>query len=414
MLKKVAKNIFFNDKSSHYQVKFIDPLKRKQVNIVAKIRDKNGVIRYAENKVEAKLAITQYIANGGSIETKVLKEKGTLLVDAISEYIHYCELLEKKRTDLIESYCNYFLEFLADYRYRKNPNNIFIDEITTNDFIKYMQKRKTDRIMTKTKNGEKWTGRYVSNSTINRELNSIKGLFRYLYKKLKILKVNPCEDLTPLPVNKIEKIPPNAAQEEEILKLASEDYVFFVMLIMLDTLGVRRGEIHNLKWQDVHLENDKIFNHGYIDFVNRKNGKNLRLPLSYELRMLIDKLPRMSEYVFTNPKTMTKYGDRYKKLNRILEKVGVKKLGVGYHIFRHNTASNLERSGVEASTIKDILGNSENVVMGSYLNQGIERKQEVINISCERIRKYITICETEENRQKIDKSGKVERHLKIV
>ncbi len=84
---------------------------------------------------------------------------------------------------------------------------------------------------------------------------------------------------------------------------------------------------------------------------------------------------------------------KYKKLNTILEKVGIKDLGIGYHIFRHNAASKLEQNGVEASTIKDILGNSTNVVLSTYLNQGIKRKQEVINLNSERIKKYVKSCE---------------------
>lgn len=95
-------------------------------------------------------------------------------------------------------------------------------------------------------------------------------------------------------------------------------------------------------------------------------------------------------FTFKNPKTGTKYTNRYKKLNNILKKVGVKKLGVGYHIFRHTTAANLEQNGVEASTIKDVLGNTTNVVLNNYLNQGVKRTQEVINLNSERIRKIIT------------------------
>lgn len=185
-----------------------------------------------------------------------------------------------------------------------------------------------------------------------------------------------------------------------------EDYALFVMLILFTTLGPRKSEVHNLLWENTHLEASAVFPNGYIDFINRKNGKNLRLPLSSELRDLLLNMPRLSEYVFTNPKTGTKYTNRYKKLNKILEETGVKKLGIGYHIFRHSAATNLEQNGVEVSTIKEILGNTTNVVLSTYLNQGVKRKQEVINLTSERIRKLMPKQENIFFRQNLDKTPK--------
>lgn len=382
MLKREGKGIFYNTVSEHYHIKFTFQ-KYKQVNIVAKIKIEDGTIRYAENKEEAKKAIAQYIANGGPIDRVILKENKTLLNEGIREYIEHCKTLGKARTDLIETYCNYFLDFLGNKK---------VGEIMPNDFYKYMSYRQKCKVMTKTKQGDKWTGRYVSNSTINREMHSIKGLFRYLKRIAKVIKENPCEDIDELKIVQNVKLPPTQEQENQIMELATADYDFFVMIVMFDTLGARLGEIQNLLWQNVHLDSSNLFPYGFVDFVKRKNNKNLRLPLSEELQILLQNLPKLSEYVFTNPNTGTKYTNRYKKLKNILEKVGMNKYGIGYHIFRHNTAAKLEQSGVEASTIKDILGNSTNVVLSTYLNQGIRRKQEVINLNSERIKKYVSRC----------------------
>ena len=406
MLKKEGKGIFYNTSSGHYHIKFTFK-KYKQVNIVAKIKLEDGSVRYAETKEEAKLAINQYIVNGGPVDRIFLKEYKSLLSDCIKKYIDYCNLQEKSRTDLIEKYCNYFLTFLAKRDYQNNiqkaTNTILIEDIKTMDFIDYMRFRKKSKIMVSTKTGEKWTGRYVSNATINREINSIKGLFRYLKKIAKIIKENPCSELEDLKIEKKVKIPPDAKQEEQIFQLAASDFDFFVMLAMFDILGNRKSEIMNLLWKNVHLERSEMFPSGYIDFIKRKNNENLRLPLSEFLNNLLTQLPRLSEYVFTNPQTGTKYTNRYKKLNRILKEVGIKDLGIGYHIFRHNSAANMESSGVEVSTIKDILGNTSNVVLSTYLNQGTKRKQEVINLSCERIKKLIPKQEKVFFRQNLDK-----------
>ena len=409
MLKKQGKGIYYNTVNGHYHIKFTFK-KYKQVNIVAKIKLEDGSVRYAKDKEEAKLAISQYIVNGGPVERVILKENGALLKDCIQNYVDYCKLLEKSRYDLIEKYCGYFLAFIAQRDFKgdikKAQNKVMVGDIATIDFVDYMQYRKKCKIMTKTKAGEKWTGRFVSNATIKRELNSIKGLFKYLKTTAKIIKENPCADLEDLKVEKKVKTPPTHGQEEKILQLAYSDFDFFVMLVMFNTLGSRMNEILGLLWENVHLEASQLFPWGYIDFVKRKNNKNLRLPLSEFLNELLSKLPRLSEFVFTNPKTGTRYNNRYKKLNRILKEADVKKLGIGYHIFRHNSAANMESDGVEVSTIKDILGNSTNVVLSTYLNQGIKRKQEVVNSNCERVRKLATTSEKEFFRQNLDKKSK--------
>lgn len=411
MLKKVDKGIWFNTETGHYQVRFTyknyKTGEKTRPHLVAQIKLDDGTIRYAKDKEEAKLAIAQYIANGGPIEVIVLKENTALLSLCIEEYIKYCCTLGKARTDLINNYCEYFLKFLAEYYYKgdieKTKRLLTVGTLVPNDFYNYMAYRQRCKIMTKTKTGEKWTGRYVSNATIAREMNSIKGLFRYLKQVAKVIKENPCEGLEDLQIEAKVKQPPTLEQERKIMELASSDFDFFVMLIILDTLGVRKGEVLNLLWENVHLEMTPIFPFGFIDFVKRKNRKNLRLPLSAELQKLIKELPKVSNYVFTNPKTGTKYTNRYRKLNRILEAAGVKELGVGYHIFRHNTAANLESSGVEVSVIKDILGNSSNVVLNNYLNQGVKRKQEVIDLNSQRIKKLTTKCNNIKSVQELSK-----------
>ncbi|MBS4760991.1 MAG: tyrosine-type recombinase/integrase [Clostridium sp.] len=423
MLKRVDKGIYFNTDTKNYELRFTfkNPKtgEKSRPHITAKIKLEDGTIRNAKDKEEAKLAMAQYIANGGPLERIFLNKNRALLSECIKEYLQYCEILNKSRIDLIEKYCKYFLNFLAEYYYKGDYNKacaqIMASEIETIDLVRYMSKRQKDKVTYQTKEGEKWTGRYVSNATINREINSIKGLFSYLKKIQKILDENPCEALgAPLKVIKKVKKPISPQQEAIIFKEAKEDFCFYVMILLLDIVGPRKSEVHNLLWSNVHLESSNVFQYGYLDFLERKNGENLRLPLSKELQDALLNLPRLSEYVFTNPKTGTKYTNRYKKLNTILKKAGVKKLGVGYHIFRHTTAANLEQNGVEASTIKDVLGNTSNVVLNNYLNQGIKRTQEVINLNSERIRKIITKQESKKNVQEVSKNLVSMVGLKII
>ncbi len=392
MLKRVSKGIWLNTKNGRYELRFTyrNPKtgEKSRPHMTAKIKLEDGTIKYAETKDEAILAVSQFIANNGRVDKISVQADKTPFTEALPLYIEYCHSLNKKRVGLIETYCNYFLHFLAEFYHNGDINlackRIFVQEIKPIDFIRYRSKRQKDKVFTRTKQGLKWTGRYVSNASINREMNSIQGFFSYLVYPAEILEKNPCTPIAPLPIEKKRKTSLTEEQETIILNEAKEDFPFFVMLLLLDTLGPRKGEVYNLKWVNVALESSNIYPNGFVDFVERKNGKDLRLPLSKDLNIALGKLPRLSEYVFTNPKTGTKYVDRKKKLDRILQKAGAKKTGTGYHVFRRTAASNLENSGVEASVIKDVLGNSMSVI-STYLNQSAKRLQAVIDTNSERI-----------------------------
>lgn len=417
----MQKGLTRNKTNGHFYWQFVykDPVsgRKKRYHFVAKIKDKNGVIRFAENEEEAILARAQFITNGGKIDEPVINLGRITIYELITMYKDYCISINKRHSTII-NYCLYFLEFLADYYYKGNvekAKEIFIDEIGTIDISRYRQKRQKDYVMIRYKTGKKSSGRKIKNSAINREVNSIQGMFTYAVGILKKLKENPCTGLSPLPVVKVIKTPLSEEQEAFIFQeVKQKDYVLYVMILMFETFGNRKKEVYTLQWKNLSLKSNNIFRYGYVDFLERKNGKSIRLPLSEDLRDCLLKLPKLSEYVFTNPKTLTCYKNRKKVIDNLLIKVGAKQRGVGHHIFRHSTATFSENSGATASEVRDLLGQTDVNSLDTYLNQGSKRLQEIINRNAERIRKNENKQKNNQNAQEMPKNKIKLRCFKLI
>lgn len=418
------RGLLYNKKNGHYVWQFVytDPKtgKKSRLHFASKIFDDKGNVVFASNEDEAIEARVLYINNGRNpIDKMSLQKDRVTLSEFIEMYRDYNISVAKKGYQKIDDYCNYFLNFIAYHYYKGDLEKakllVYINEVDTMDFIRYRRKRQQDEVMVKCKDGVKSTGRKITNSTINREVNSIQGMFSYALNIVKIITTHPCKNLTPLPIKQIIKNPLSEEQETKLIEMAKEkDYDLYVMIVMMEVFGNRKGEVYNLKWKHVNLSSSNIFHFGYIDFVERKNGKSLRLPLSQNLLQLLKAIPKKSEYVFTNPRTGTCYKDRGKSIDTLLKAVGAKKLGVGHHIFRASAATFSENNGAETSALRELLGQSDVNSLDPYLNQGVKRLQEIINLNSERIRNNENNHTKYENAQKMPKSNISCRRFKII
>ena len=114
--------------------------------------------------------------------------------------------------------------------------------------------------------------------------------------------------------------------------------------------GMRRGELLNLKWNDIDFEK------GFIFISNPKGGKSISIPLNERARtILLDHTKTDSEYVFPG-----RYGGKRvemkKTLTRIKEAAELPKEFRPLHGLRHVFASTLASSGqVDLYTIQRLL-----------------------------------------------------------
>lgn len=66
---------------------------------------------------------------------------------------------------------------------------------------------------------------------------------------------------------------------------------------------MRRGEILNLKWENIDMEQN------FIELLETKSGKARKIPISPTLNNVFKNIKRTSEFVFVNPKTNQPYID---------------------------------------------------------------------------------------------------------
>ena len=124
-----------------------------------------------------------------------------------------------------------------------------------------------------------------------------------------------------------------------------------IVITALNT-GMRRGEILNLKWEQVDLK------HGFILLSVTKNGERREIPINKTLEavFLSKSLIRRLDipYVFYEPATGKPYKDVRDSLNIVLRKAKIRDFT--FHDLRHTFASQLVMAGVDITTVKELLG----------------------------------------------------------
>ncbi|MBQ9236271.1 MAG: site-specific integrase [Alphaproteobacteria bacterium] len=166
--------------------------------------------------------------------------------------------------------------------------------------------------------------------------------------------------------------------------------------------GMRLGNIIGLKWQQIDFTNNFILIK--VKCKNTDGGKNHHIPLLPQLKQILLELPKTSDYVFLSSKgapikfIQTTWIDIFyrwqlakdpKELTPqdvILHKTYTNKYGetkisiykrvlkdpelpyVNFHTLRHTTATWLARAGVNAKTIKEILGHQDIRTTNKYMH----------------------------------------------
>ena len=121
-----------------------------------------------------------------------------------------------------------------------------------------------------------------------------------------------------------------------------------VITLALNT-GMRRGEILNLKWENVNLREN------YIEILEQKNGEHSTIPLNAPavevLRMI--PCPLDSGYVFTRKVADGPYCDLKRQFEKATSRAKLK--DVTFHTLRHTCAIHLAIAGVDLVTVREIM-----------------------------------------------------------
>ena len=265
-----------------------------------------------------------------------------------NEFLKHCET---KKDSTYESYSYTFKKFSRFLGYRIND---YLTNITTkdiDDFIYYCQKQLKNK-----------------NVSINRDLRQLKAGFNKAIE-WGYIRNNPVKKLL-----KQEKKAIKVLKIEEIQRIfnnvKNEKFKLFLKFAILT--GMRRGELLNLKWSDLNLD-DK-----YIIVRETKSHKDRYIPISDELFKIIVKYIEDNNI---NPKSNQKIFNWAPSSVTHMFIDATRKAGVScrLHDLRHNFATYLLKSGVDLKVVQEILGHADIKTTSIYLHAIEEDKRKAVN-----------------------------------
>ena len=205
--------------------------------------------------------------------------------------------------------------------------------------------------------GRKRLAEKVSKRTINYELQTLGGFFRWAIKQ-NLLFLNPIEtvELFRLPRASAPKF--MTADELDAFFRACSDYERRVFSILLLT-GMRKGEIEHLEWEDVRLDLGVIFIQAKEDWQPKTNERVI--PISPALQAILVEhyeARRSDRFVIAN-RAGNRQTHLLSKVKKVCRRAGIKPLAATVHALRHSFGAHLRMAGTPLATIADLMGHAD-------------------------------------------------------
>ncbi len=220
------------------------------------------------------------------------------------------------------------------------------------------------------------TGRGLKNSSCNKVLNILKHMFT------KAVEWDMVESEVLKRVRKVKLLQDNSKrlrylskEECQTLINSCDSHLKPIVITALNT-GMRKGEILNLKWDNVDLK------HGFILLDVTKNGERREIPINRTLEAaFLDKsiIRRLDvSYVFYDPVTGKPYQDITHSFKSACRRAKI--LDLHPHDLRHTFASQLVMAGVDITTVKELLGHKDIKMTLRYAHLAPSHKVKALDI----------------------------------
>ena len=205
--------------------------------------------------------------------------------------------------------------------------------------------------------------------THNNHLNMLRVLFNWGIAAGKV-KENPAAKVVKMKT--VHRTRYLTVEEVQKLLKACNDQIRSIVEFAVNT-GLRKGEIFDLKWTDVNMEQCVIWIH------TSEKGAPRHVPMNDRVREILDNLPRKSLYVFSSRiKRCSKITDIKKAFRTAVEKAKIEDFR--FHDLRHTFASHLVMAGVPLKAVSELLGHSTLKMTEKYAHLAPGYKQEQVKV----------------------------------
>ena len=216
---------------------------------------------------------------------------------------------------------------------------LVLHEITTHRIEQWKRDRLAGRWRA---HGQKSASNALKPATVNRELDCLKGILAKAVEWKKLID-SPARGVKRFKVDNRRTRILTQDEQRAVLEAAPRKMRALIALALIT--GARAGELLGLRWE--HVTDDAL------TFLETKNGKPRRIPLSPAAIAVLATLPRVNNYVFTNVVTQDAYtvNGTAHVFKRAVRRAGITTGDVTLHTLRHTALSRMVAAGIDDYTV---------------------------------------------------------------
>ena len=163
--------------------------------------------------------------------------------------------------------------------------------------------------------------------------------------------------------------------ENELQAMLKAVPAWYRLIIKLGArAGLRRGEMAELRWEDIDFEHNQIY-------VRANKTENYRyVPISADLKEELEKTPRSRDGFVVQPIGECPRSSRYFITAAFIKKLKILGFKTFPHKLRHTFASHLVQKGVELYTVSKLMGHSSIEMTEIYAHLAPQTLQQAIKV----------------------------------
>ena len=223
----------------------------------------------------------------------------------------------------------------------------------------------------------------ISNNTVNRKVSSLKSFYKFL-QKIGEIETNPLAKHKALKVPKKVQVPFTSKEINQVILNINKNKDFDsirnkLLVELLYSTGIRRGELINIKERDIDKANCTI------KVLGKRNKERFVPILSSVLDTLNEYLRLRNENQFDSEFLLiTSKGNKiyetlvYRIINSYFSQVS-SKVKKSPHILRHSFATHLLNEGADLNSVKELLGHSSLASTQVYTHNSLDAIKKVYN-----------------------------------